>query len=270
MRSRHSVLDDKFLWRTAGTLIFIAAAMKPEAAECASFVIALRAWTIRLACAAGWAWFTVAFGAGGADVDFQRITPGPAKPIEIPKPIEADDEEKSRINLRVVVSLALLVFIEKLVSDRTSLSTRLASPKSIAAWLDVAISTTFWTMISGALFKKPRQNYGLSPIDMAEQSKMPSSLPKPSRRPIDRASWLMFLLFFGVCFAVSLWANGGNLRLGQTWVGALESWGELLIGAASLAFFWTPIPAILSCADPEIVRITPVRQKTGQLPEQFR
>lgn len=265
MSSRQRSFGEAFLWRMAGALIFIAMVSKPDAAECASAPVALRAWLIRLFCAAGWTWLSLSIASTNVVADSLRVTPAPAAPAEVPQPLNDDVEEKPRISLRSMASFALLVFIGKLLYNRTSLTTPLASPQSITAWLDVAISTAFWGMFGGAITAKPRKTNASSATDQAEDQAMASPEPPPKQKGFDRVRWLMFALFFGVCFAVALWANGGDLRLGRSWVGALGYWAKLLVVSASLAFFWLPIPAMLSSTGPEVVRITPTRQKPGDM-----
>jgi hypothetical protein len=252
-------------WITAGFLILIATIFKPDPAECASAHRALHAWLIRLACAAAWALLSVGIANTATVVDSLRITPEPTTPFETPLPLDPNAEEKPRINFRLVVSFVMLVFIGGLLSNKTNLTAPLGSPENIASWLDVIISTAFWGMLAGMFAKTPRRNDASSAVDQAEERAMASPETKPKRKGIDRARWLMFAVFFGVCFAVSLWVNGGSLRVGQTWRGALEYWGKMLLMAAGLAFLGTPIPAMYSSGDPELLRITPARPKQGDL-----
>src|ERR1035441_2436789 len=129
MSSRKRSLCERFIWRSSGVLIFIAMVSKPSMTECASWHTSVHAWLLRLACATGWALLGWAFAATATVVDSQRITPGTDMPAEIPKHLDIDVNEKPQIDYRVVVGIALFVFIEKLISDRTSLTAPLASPQ---------------------------------------------------------------------------------------------------------------------------------------------
>jgi hypothetical protein len=265
MNSQQPTWWERFLWRMAGALIFIAMVSKPDAAECSSADLALRAWLLRSACAAGWAFWSLSFGSATAAVDSLRITPGPATPNEVARSIDTEDEEKPRINFLLVVSTTLIVFIGELLSDKTNLTLSLASPQTIAAWLDVIISTAFWSLFVGAFARRPRRNEALPNIEIAEERPANSHETTAARRGIDRPQWIMFALFFSVCFAVSLWANHGDIHLGRTWLGALEYCGKLMVMSASLAFFWALIPALFSSTDPELLRITPPRTKPNHI-----
>jgi hypothetical protein len=247
----------------AGVLVFIAMFFKPDAVECASEHAFARAWLIRLACAAGWTWLSLAIHSKGALVSSHRITPGPDAPAEIPQPRDTDSEEKPRISLRVAFSLALIVFIEELISNRNNPAILHLSPQSIAVWLNAAITAAFWGMLCGAFAAKPPRNHTSPAIGLVENNTPVPPVQLPKRRGFDRVRLLMFLSFFGLCFIFALYANGGDLRLGRSWIEALKYWGMMLFASASIAFFWAPIPAMISCADPEIVSITLMPPKPG-------
>lgn len=263
MSSRQLTYWERFRWKTAGTLIFIAAYFKSDAAECTSEQAFVRAWLLRLAGAAGLAFLSLALPANRDSVSSHRVTPGPDAPAEIPQPLGSDAEEKPRISLRVACSLALFVFIEELISSRKDPAILHLSSQSIAIWINAAISAAFWGMLCGMFAAKPRLNHAHSAIALAEENTVVQPIPALKRKGIDRVRWLMFLSFFGLCFLFALYVNGGDLRLGRSWIDALKFWGMMLLGSASIAFFWAPIPAMLSCADPEIVSISPVSPKPG-------
>jgi hypothetical protein len=259
MNSQQPLWWQRFFWRTAGGLIFIAVVSEPDAAECASWSAAENAWLFRLGCAAVCALLSLSINASTASAETLRITPAPRSPYEPEPPFDAGIEEKPRIDLRMVAGFALAALIESLLFGKSKLAAPLGSPQNIAGWLDILISTVFWGMLGGAFSRRPRRTEDAAMIEHAEEhppARPPETKPK---RGIDRMRWIMFALFFTVCFAVSLWAHGGNLHFGRTWFGALEYWGKLLFMSFGLAFFWAPIPATYSSGEPELLRVTPAR-----------
>jgi len=177
--------------------------------------------------------------------------------------MDAAVEDGSRVDVRAVVGLALAACIGTLLTRKESLTAPWGSTQSIAGWVDVLIHTAFWGMLGGAFSRKPRLDEESPKTEQIQEQ--PPAMPIPPQRGIDRARWIMFAMFFSVALTVSLWAHGGDLRLGRTWTGALEYCGKLLIMSVGLAFFWAPIPAMFSSGDPDLIRITPARPEPPPL-----
>lgn len=257
--------SQKFFLRTSGALVFIALAARPDEYVYSSPSTAFRAWMVRLGWAAAWALLTGIIAPERGEVSSLRITPAPTAPYEGATAINTTFEEVSRVDLRMVVGFALAACIESLLSGKGSLTAPLGSPQSTAAWVEVLIYTAFWGMMGGAFSKKPRVAEGLSRIEQVKDHPPATPVIHRPKSGIDRARWIMFAMFFAACFAISLWAHGGDLRFGGTWTGALEYCGKLLAMSIGMAFFWAPIPAMFSSADPELIRITPAKPEPPSL-----
>ena len=189
MNPQQPIWWQRFLWRTAGALIFVAAVIKPVAAEYASASSALHAWLIRLGWAAGWAFLAPIISPSFRNEGFLRITPAPEAPNETATQVNAAVEQKSRVDVRMVLGFALVACIETLLTGKESLTAPLGSPQSIAAWVDVLIYTALWGMLGGAFSAKPRRIDDSSTVEQLKEHPPAWLEQKPEPKKRNRWVW---------------------------------------------------------------------------------